>query len=87
MLRGAWADAPWSVSRCNVECETMLLSIGVSGEDQFVEACLKFRKKERAQTGVIAPGNCATIEQEPRGRQRHRQGVINQLIYSIIAVR
>ena len=24
MLRGAWADAPWSVSRCSVECKPIL---------------------------------------------------------------
>ena len=52
-------------------------------DNQFKGACQKSRRDERPQTGVLTPGNVATKEKALKGRQRHKQVVIKQVIYSV----
>ena len=47
----------------------MLLSIGFLDERQLWGAYHKSRRYERTQTGVLTPGNVATTEKAPKGRQ------------------
>ena len=44
---------------------------------------LKSRRDERPQTGVLTPGNVATIEKAPRGRQRSKHVVIKHVTCSV----
>ena len=44
---------------------------------------LKSRRDERPQTGALAPGNVATTEKAPRGRQRPKHVVIKHVTYSV----
>ena len=44
---------------------------------------LKSRRDERPQTGAQAPGNVATTEKAPRGRQRPKHVVIKHVIYFV----
>ena len=44
---------------------------------------LKSRRDERPQMGAQAPGNVATTEKAPRGRQRPKHVVIKHVIYSV----
>ena len=50
---------------------------------QLMGAYHKSRRDERLQTGVITPGNCATTQKVPKGRQKPKQVVIEQVRYSI----
>ena len=54
---------------------------------QRIEDCCcplnKRRRRVRPQTGVLTPGNDATKEKAPRGRQRPKQVVIEQVRYSV----
>ena len=43
----------------------------------------KRRRRERPQTGVVTPGNDATKEKAPRGRQRPKHVVIKHVTCSV----
>ena len=64
-----------SLTKCN-ECG--LLSFG-----QAQAVPLKSRRDERPQTGVLTPGNCATTKEVLKGRQRHKQFDMKQVMYSV----